>query len=303
MTTEVLDLLKMDGHTLFKQAQQIARNIPTFFRYPLFFNTTCRMKPICPHCSWYSSARFDNDWWRRYPKDEVLNRARELERVGIQRTMTPSGWMGFKIPDYFCDYITTVKQETSLKLFGFYGPVDMESLLRLKAAGMDGYWCGVEVMNEAVFKKVRPGDSLNAHLNTLINTREAGLRVWSSFLLGVGESETDIAKGIEFLKNVGAEAVMILPLRPSPYSEMERYDTPNPYWVAKVIAATRIALGEIDIITYMSFGDFEWAIVAGANGFQTPLELEMKKIQGMRKRIYDMDSISFPTPPEDQSGR
>lgn len=296
MKSEVLDLLKEDGRSLFKQAQQIARNMESFYRFPLFFNTTCKMDPICPHCSWNSSARFDDDWWRKYSKDEVLKRAIELEKVGIKRTMTPSGWMGFHVPDYFCDYIASIKQETNLKLYGFYGAIDKESLSRLKAAGMDGYWCGVEVMNEATFKKVRPGDSLKAHLETLRNTKEMGLSVWSSLLLGVDETEADIARGIDFLKDLGVEAVMILPLRPSPYTGMEKYNTPNPYWVAKVVAASRIALGEIDIITYMGYSSYEWAILAGANGFHSASKAEMKKIDTMREKIYTMDEISISKP-------
>jgi biotin synthase len=299
MKSEVLDLLQEDGHVLFKRAQQIARKMDSFFRFPLFFNTTCRMKPICPHCSWYSGARYDSDWWRKYSKEEVINKAIQFEKVGIKRTMTPSGWMGFRVPDYFCDYIAAVKQATSLKLYGFYGPIDRESLINLKEAGMDGYWCGVEVMNEAIFKKVRPGDSLEAHLKTLRETKELGLNVWSSILLGVDESPEDIARGIEFLKNLGVDAVMILPLRPSPYTPMEQYDMPNLFWTSKVIAATRIALGEIDIITFLGYNNSEWAITAGANGFHSISKEEMNKIDTMRKKIYAMDRVSYPEPEEE----
>lgn len=299
MKSNVLDLLKEDGHSLFKQAQQIAKNVDSFFRYPIFFNTTCRMNPICPHCSWYSSARFDNDWWRKYSKDEVIDKAKDLEKIGIKRTMTPSGWMGFQVPGYFLDYITAIKQETLLDLYGFYGPINRESLSNLKAAGMDGYWCGVEVMNEAIFNKIRPGDSLAAHLETLRNTRELGLSVWSSLLIGANESEADIARGIEFLHEIEADAVMILPLRPSPYTGMEQYDTPNSYWVAKVIAAARIALGEINILAYMGYNSAEWAIVAGANGFHSTSKDEMKKIVTMREKIYAMDKLGIPQPPEE----
>ena len=156
---------------------------------------------------------------------------------------------------------------------------------------MDGYWCGVEVMNEAAFKKLRPGDSLKAHLETLSNTREMGLRVWSSFILGVGETEADIARAIEFLIGLVVDAVMITPLNPWPYTGMERCNLPNPYWVAKVLAVTRIVLGEINIITSSGFGNLEWGIVAGTNGFHTALEDEMEKINRMRETIYARDEI------------
>jgi biotin synthase len=292
MTSEVLDLLREDGPSLFRQAQQIARNVESHFRYPVFFDTTCKMSPICRYCSWNSGARFDSDWWRRYSKAEVIKRAIELERVGIKQTHLPSGWMGYRVPDYYYDYVAALKQNTRLGLFGFFGAIDKESLSNLKQAGMDGYWCGVEVMNEAVFKKLRPGDNLKAHLETLSNTREMGLKVWSSFLLGVGETEVDIARGIEFLRELGVDAVMIAPLRPAPYTGMERCNPPNPYWVAKVIAATRIVLGEINIVTFAGFGSVEWGIMAGANGFHTAREDEMGKINRMRETIYASDEIS-----------
>jgi biotin synthase len=289
MKSEILGLLKKEGHTLFKEAQQIARKKESFYRSPLFFNTTCKMRPICPHCSWNSCARFDDDWWRKYSKTEVIRNAIAMEKAGIKRTMTPSGWMGFQVPDYFCDYMSAVKQETRLGLYGFFGPINKESLSSLKEAGMDGYWCGVEVMNEAFFKKIRPGDSLEAHLETIRNTRETGLRVWSSFLLGVGETEDDIAGAIEFLKDIEAETVMILPLRPSPYTGFEKYDTPNSFWIAKVIAVTRLVLGEVDIVTFLGYNSLEWAIIAGANGFHSTSKDEMKKIDTMREEIYSME--------------
>ncbi|MCD6453358.1 MAG: iron chelate uptake ABC transporter family permease subunit, partial [Dehalococcoidales bacterium] len=57
-------------------------------------------------------------------------------------------------------------------------------------------------------------------------------------------------------------------------------------------------LGEINIITSSGFGNLEWGIVVGTNGFHTALEDEMGKINRMRETIYARDEISQPQPPE-----
>lgn len=263
----ISNLLNEDNPSLFKEARSIARNRGILFFSPLFITTECNIKPLCNHCSWTSLRHYTDDFSRRYPLEEVIEKAIYLEKLGIKRTMMPSGWIGYDLPDYFYEYIKEVKEHTNLELIGFSGAINNESLCKLKKAGIDGYWCGLETLNKGIFEKIRPGDDLNARIKTLRNTKKLGLLVWSGFLVGIGENEKDIMQQISLLKELEADNVGIQPFRPSPYTEMEKYSAPAPYWLAKIIAVTRISLEKPDIATFSDLSSVVWGIRAGANGF------------------------------------
>lgn len=287
MRSDVSALLTENAETLFERAQAVAKKRESCFRWPIFFNTGCTMNPPCCHCLWYGSRHYDVDWKRRYSREEVVKKAKDLVSVGIKKIHVPSGWMGPEVPEYYYDYIAAIKAESAAEVYGYFGPVSRECLVRLKQAGMDGYWTGIEVMNEQAFHALRPGDSLESRLRTLRETKELGLKLWSSFLMGVGETDEDIARSIEFLRDLGAESVMVVPVKPIPFTEFERADFPNPYRVAKTMATARIALPEaVDIVSFAGMSYVEWGIRAGANAFDTSYPWEMAKIDYMRKTFY-----------------
>ena len=282
----VLSLFQQEGAALFKKARGVAAKLPNNYHWPLFFNTTCNLQPVCSHCMWHSGSYYDKDWARRYSQEELVARAVKLEQSGITKTYLPSGWMGAELPEYFYENIQTIKKKTNLKLIGFFGAATLETLQRLQDAGMDGYWIGLEVMNETTFHEVRPGDSLQARLETLKNTRALGLEVWSSFLLGIGETREDIAREIAFLKGIGASNVMVVNFKPSPFTHWEKATPPSPYYVAEVMAIARIMLGKINVMSFAGMGNIEWGIRAEANSFVTSYPWEMSKIAGMRRTLY-----------------
>jgi biotin synthase len=280
-----------DEISLFKKARDIAKNRESVFISPLFITTTCKIKPVCKHCSWSSEAHFTDDFCRDYSLDEIIENAIELEKMGIKRAHVPSGWMGHDLPNYFYDYVRAVKENTELELIGFSGAINEKSLCKLKEAGIDGYWCGLETLNKRIFNQMRPGDNLDGRIKTLWKTKELGLKVWSSFLVGVGETVDDIMRQIDLLRELEADNVMIMPLMPAPYTEMEKCDPPNLYWVAKVIAATRVSLDKPDIMLRLfGFNALRWGIMAGVNGFVGRwIKQDLQDINNKRAKIYAAD--------------
>jgi biotin synthase len=287
MSNPLLD----DDPSLFKKARDIAKERESVFISPLFITTTCKIKTICKHCSWSSEAHFNDDFCRHYSLDEIIENAKELEKIGVKRTHMPSGWMGYDLPNYFYDYVRAVKENTEIELIGFSGAINEKSLRKLKEAGIDGYWCGLETVNKRIFNQLRPADNLDKRIETLWTAKELGLKVWSSFLVGLGETADDIIRQIDLFRELQVDNVMIMPFSPEPYTAMEKYDRPNPYWVAKVIAATRISLDKPDIICRQSdFSSIRWGIRAGVNGFVGFWNTEdLEEINGKRAKLYAAD--------------
>jgi biotin synthase len=277
--------------SLFKRARDIAKSRKSVFISPLFITTTCKIKPVCKHCSWSSEAHFTDDFCRDYSLDEIIENARELEKIGIKRAHMPSGWMGYDIPNYFYDYVRAVKENSKLELIGFSGAINKKSLRKLKEAGIDGYWCGLETLNKRVFNQLRPGDNLDERIKTLWKAKELGLKVWSSFLVGVGETKDDIMHQIDLFRELEVDNIMIMPLIPAPYTAMEKCNPPNPYWVAKVVTTTRVSLDKPDImLRAFDLSAISWGIRAGVNGFVGYWNKEdLEEINGKRAKIYAAD--------------
>ncbi len=284
-------LFKEEAPVLFRKARDIARRKKTLYCMPVAFTTHCVIDPPCHHCRWRSMSRVGESFGRDIPIDEVAAKAALAGKAGLPRIHMPSGWMGYSLPDYFYEYVRAARQKTDSEIFGFCGPVNRESLSKLKAAGMDGYWCGIEIPNEALFRQIRPGDNFQARLKTLREAKELGFKTMSGFLFGVGETQDDIIKGIELLKELEVDSVLVSPLKPMPYTEMEKCSPPNPYTWAKTLAITTVYLEKADIFTSPEMA--HWGIRAGANAFlpvfpkghgqATP---GMEELGKMRQRVY-----------------
>jgi biotin synthase len=286
-----LNPLLDDDPSLFKKARDIAKNRESVFIAPLFITTTCKIKPVCKHCSWSSEAHFTDDFCRDYSLDEMLKYAKELEELGIKKVHVPSGWMGYDLPNYFYDYVKEIKENTELELIGFSGAINENSLRKLKEAGIDGYWCGLETLNKRVFNQLRPGDNLDERTKTLWKAKELGLKVWSSFLVGVGETPEDIMRQIDLFRELAVDNIMIMPLSPAPYTAMEKCNPPNPYWVAKVVAVTRVSLDKPDIMLRgLDLSSLSWGLRAGVNGFVGIWhKRDLEEINDKRAKIYAAD--------------
>jgi biotin synthase len=198
--------------------------------------------------------------------------------------------MGYDLPEYFYEYVEAARKNSNCDIYAFCGPLNDHSLTSLKAAGADGYWCGIEVPNEELFKKIRPGDDYRGRLKTLRKAAELGLKTMSGFLFGVGETQDDIIAGIELLKELEIQSVLVSPLKPMPYTEMEKYSPPSPYEWARVVAITAIYLEKADI--FISPDNASWGLRAGVNAFlpvapnfsgHTP---DMDQLIRMRTNVY-----------------
>jgi len=287
---EPLELLREDPYVLFKEAREMAKNKPTKFASGALIDTYCSSNPPCRHCRWRFLEKFNPGFRRVMPKPEIISRALHAEREGIDWLFMPSGCKGSHLPDYFYDDVRDIKRNSGIELYGLFGTTDRKSLSLLKEAGMDGFRCGIESPNESILKEVRPSDDLHARVRTIRDAKDMGLKVWSGFIVGLGESREDIARGMKLLKELAVDSVSLGWFEPSPFTEMEQNDPPNPFWAAKVMAAMRIYLGDIDMLGHWRNNNPEWGFRAGCNGaLAEPNSVELEKLRKMREFINALE--------------
>ena len=98
--------------------------------------------------------------------------------------------------------------------------------------------------------------------------REAGLKIWSGFLVGLGETEEDIARGFGLLSEFEPDSLSILAFTPYPSTDMAFEDCANPSRWARWMASARLLFPKANVFSDFTDGFYgAFAEHAGANGF------------------------------------
>ncbi len=212
---------------------------------PIILSGACTTRPVCRHCKWEHFKALRRDpFVLDATREEAVARARRIADGGVRRAFAATGWMGYRLPSRFVDQVAAIHEaEPRLELYGLFGALDRQSHLDLAAAGMKGMLTGIESPSETVYRSFRPGgDSLQDRLRSLDYAREAGLEVWTGFLVGLGETAEDCARGIGLIGAFDPESVSILPFEPYPDTPMASHPPCDPDWLARVNAVARVAL-------------------------------------------------------------
>lgn len=290
--TLIVDPLKLlqqdDHHALFRQARELARHKPTISISGCLLDSHCSCDPYCRHCLWRARERFSTNFRRRATKEQFVQRGVAARAAGIDRMSAVSGCLGPDLPGYFYEYLSALKQAADIEIYALFTTLSRRSLELLKQIGVDGYYCSIESPDRTIFKKVRSHDDYDARIQSIKEAKELGLKVWSGFVVGLGEEPAHIARGIELLKELEVDAVQLNPLLPSPFTEMEAMNPPSPLLVAKAMAVTRILMPQADLICASDIR--EWGLVAGCNAGMVGADPNMvTELKNMRRALYSHD--------------
>lgn len=237
---------------------------------PLILTGACATRPPCRHCKWeHFKAEGRGSFVLDTPLDDLIARAHRLADQGIDRAFTATGWLGYRLPGRFVRMVEAIHAaEPHLALYGLFGALDRQSHLDLAEAGLTGMLTSLESPSESVYRSFRPGgDSLEDRFASFDYAREAGLKLWTGFLVGLGETADEVAWGIEALHTVGPDAVSILPFEPYPDTPMADAAPCDTEWLARVNAVARLRLPEVPHFFTDHAADFDrYAVRLGLNG-------------------------------------
>lgn len=110
----------------------------------------------------------------------------------------------------------------------------------------EGYVASVETLEPKLHKKVAPGKPMAAYDHSLKTATELGLRTSITIVLGLGEPLEDYEYVKEYIKKHKLSRITYYALRPVKGTPYE--NGPDPEFVAKWIAKTRMDFPEIEII-------------------------------------------------------
>ena len=226
----------------------------------------------CKYCS--QSARYDSklEAEKRIAVEKVISEALQAKASGSTRFCMGAAWRNPHERDmpYVLDMVREVKAlglETCMTL----GMLNASQAERLKGAGLDYYNHNLDTSRE-YYPNVISTRSFDDRLDTLSHVREAGLKVCSGGIVGLGE-ETKDRIGLLFelaTLPIHPESVpinMLVPMKGTPLAEVEKLDVTE--WI-RTIAVARIIMPKSYIRLSagresLSDADQALAFMAGAN--------------------------------------
>ena len=269
---EIYDLPLMD---LLFQAQQIHRQNfePNTVQVSTLLSIkTGRCPEDCKYCS--QSAHYDTDLEieKRVEVQKAIAEAKQAKASGSTRFCMGAAWRNPHERDmpYVLELVQEVKKlgmETCMTL----GMLNASQAERLKDAGLDYYNHNLDTSRE-YYSNVISTRTFDDRLNTLDFVRQAGMKVCSGGIVGLGESNQDRIGLLHELATLAIhpESVpinMLVPIEGTPLADVEKLDVTE--WI-RTIAVARIIMPKSYIRLSagresLSDSDQALAFMAGAN--------------------------------------
>lgn len=226
----------------------------------------------CKYCS--QSAHYDSklEAEKRIAVEKVIQEAIKAKESGSSRFCMGAAWRNPHERDmpYVLEMVREVKAlglETCMTL----GMLNASQAERLKEAGLDYYNHNLDTSRE-YYPNVISTRTFDDRLDTLEHVRQAGLKVCSGGIVGLGETQKDRIGLLHELATlpVHPESVpinMLVPIAGTPLAETEKLDVIE--WI-RTIAVARIIMPKSYIRLSagresLSDSDQALAFMAGAN--------------------------------------
>ncbi|MEB6680060.1 MULTISPECIES: biotin synthase BioB [Acinetobacter] len=272
---EIQTLYQQPLMDLVFQAQQVHREhftANTVQVSTLLSIKTGKCPEDCKYCS--QSAHYDSklEAEKRIAVDKVIQEAKQALASGSSRFCMGAAWRNPHERDmpYVLEMVREVKAlglETCMTL----GMLNGSQAERLKDAGLDYYNHNLDTSRE-YYSHIISTRSFDDRLDTLDHVRQAGMKVCSGGIVGLGESRDD---RIGLLYELATLAIhpesvpinMLVPIEGTPMADVEKLDVIE--WI-RTIAVARLLMPKSYIRLSagresLSDSDQALAFMAGAN--------------------------------------
>lgn len=201
----------------------------------------------CAQSSHYSTSALE---YSLLKTEEIVKEALKNENQGIDRFSLVSSGRGInskKELESLSGIYRELKANTKkIALCASHGIISVIQATELKKAGVATYHHNIETSKEH-FQKLCTTHTYEDRIQTIENCKEAGLRVCSGCILGVGENRKDRLSIAFELKKLGVNSVPINILTPIEGTPLGKTEPLSPMEILKTIAVFRYILPNIDI--------------------------------------------------------
>ena len=187
-----------------------------------------------------------------YPRvtlDQLQRRADELAQAG-------AAYMGIVISgrgpspkdvEFFCSAVSRLSRTAGIRFCASLGILTPEQAVTLKQAGFSSYHHNLE-SSRSFFPSVCSTHTYASRLETVRHAREAGLRVCSGGIFGMGENWAQRVELVHTLRDLNVDSVPLNFLTAIQGTPLEGRPPMHPQEALAIIALMRLGLPAADII-------------------------------------------------------
>ena len=226
----------------------------------------------CSFCSQSGHYKTESPIYNYISSDELERQAQQAREWGASDFgVVSKGWgvRSEKERTQLKEYFQTLEKSSDIGRCASLGVLDNSTARELKSMGMENYHHNLECA-ESYFDQVCNTHSYQENIDTIKAAVDAGLRVCSGGILGMGENLDQRIELAETLRNLNVESVPLNFLNPQPGTPFADRSPMTPMEILKCIAVFRYMLprAEIRIAGGRQFlGDMQSMIfMAGASG-------------------------------------
>ena len=226
----------------------------------------------CSFCSQSGHYQTSSPVYNYISSEELSRQAQQAREWGASDFgVVSKGWgvRSDKERKQLKEYFQTLEQTSDIGRCASLGVLDTNSAAELKAMGMENYHHNLECA-ESFFDQVCTTHTYQENIDTITAAINAGLRVCSGGILGMGENLDQRIELADTLRQLGVESVPLNFLSPQQGTPFGDRTPMTPMEILKCIAVFRYMLprAEIRIAGGRQFlGDMQSMIfMAGASG-------------------------------------
>jgi biotin synthase len=205
----------------------------------------------CRFCAQSASYQTDAPRYSLIEAEQVLNAAAEAQANGVTALGLVAAWRGLEegpVLDELCERLGELKQTGKARPDASLGIISNQRVAdRLKQAGLECYNHNLE-SSRRFFPEVCTTHTYEERVQTIKYLKEAGIKICSGGILGMGETRADRCELAFSLKEAGANIVPINILNPIEGTPFAGREPLAPLEILKSIACFRFILPRQEIM-------------------------------------------------------
>jgi biotin synthase len=205
----------------------------------------------CKFCSQSALYQTESPRYGVIEPEPMLGAADEAKANGVVALGLVAAWRGLEegpILDEICERMEELKRGGKVRPDASLGIIKNPRVAtRLKAAGVECYNHNLET-SRRFFPEVCSTHSYDERVQTIQHLRDAGIKICSGGILGMGENQEDRCELAFSLRDIGANVIPINILNPIPGTPFEKKEPLPPLEILKTIACFRLILPRQEIM-------------------------------------------------------
>src|SRR4051812_22859012 len=205
----------------------------------------------CRFCAQSAAYQTDSPRYGFIEPGPVLEAADEANRHGVTAVGLVAAWRGLKegpMLDEVCERIGELARSGKARPDASLGIIESQRVAdRLKEAGLECYGHNLE-SSKRFFPNHCSSHTYEDRVKTIGYLKQAGIRICSGGIIGMGETREDRCELAFSLKEIGANVVPINILNPIKGTPFEKLEPLAPLEILKTIACFRFILPRQEIM-------------------------------------------------------